>query len=237
VRFAQLIARARNACVPVDKDAPTISTQLKLVHIAGTTYNNTNLCDKDFGVVAQDSYRLKRKVEMYQWQETFHEAQGSQRAYYTYFKVWSETAINSSQFKNPGFDNPPPTPWPFTSKALPGKEVMLGQYQLNASQVARLGAKTNNYVMWGPSDVSVLYNASQKMKMAGYTDLKPKGSYLVANAEATDDRDAPHIGQMRISFTYDKCAEATILAQQISCDGRPGSFTFRAWNPKTAQSS
>ena len=37
-------------------------------------YDTKNLCDRDFGVVAQDSYRLKRKVEMFQWQEVFHQA-------------------------------------------------------------------------------------------------------------------------------------------------------------------
>lgn len=65
VTFAQLISHARKACISVDSDCPSEENKGKLVHIKGTTYNNTNLCDKDFGVVAQDSYRLKRKVEMY----------------------------------------------------------------------------------------------------------------------------------------------------------------------------
>ena len=48
-----------------DPDNPLDTHTNGLVHISGTTHNDTNLCDRDFGVVAQDSYRLKRKVEMY----------------------------------------------------------------------------------------------------------------------------------------------------------------------------
>jgi len=39
----------------------------------------------------------------------------------------------------------------------------------------------------------------------------------------------PHIGQVRVSFQYDRCSEATIIAQQIV--GEKDEFTFRKWNP------
>jgi len=45
-----------------------------------------------------------------------------------------------------------------------------------------------------------------------------------------DKRDAAHIGQIRVSFEYDKCAEATIIAQQIPGD-KPDITTFKAWDP------
>ena len=79
-------------------------------------------------MVAQDSYRLKRKVEMYQWQETYHEAKGNQRPYHTYFKVWSDTQIDSTLFKNSGFDNPSLFAWPYRSNFLQGEQIMLGQF-------------------------------------------------------------------------------------------------------------
>ena len=34
---------------------------------------------------------------------------------------------------------------------------------------------------------------------------------------------------MRVSFQYDRCSEATIIAQQIK--GEKEEFTFRKWNP------
>ena len=38
--------------------------------MTGTSVNAVEIVDNEFGIVAHNSYRLKRKVEMYQWQET-----------------------------------------------------------------------------------------------------------------------------------------------------------------------
>ena len=122
-----------------------------------------NLQDRDFGVVAQDSYRLKRKVEMLQWQEVFHAAnsvENNDRAYYTYSKTWTEIPIDSSQFKNTGFDNPSIYSWPYRSNSAQGQKVKIGCYTLNPDQVSRLGAKRKTKVNWSAEDHSVLQNAS-----------------------------------------------------------------------------
>lgn len=65
VTFAQLIKRARKACTSSDPNSPLDENEFKLVHVSGRTQNKVDLSDHDFGVVAQDSYRLKRKVEMF----------------------------------------------------------------------------------------------------------------------------------------------------------------------------
>lgn len=148
VKFAELIYRARKACIPADCNNPKDELMYKLIHITGTTSNNTNLCDRDFGVVAQDSYRLKRKVEMYQWQETYHDGNGKQRPYYTYYKVWSEQPIDSTLFKNGGFDNPNLFAWPYRSNSLQGQTVKLGQFLLNPCQIEKLGKTTRTFVSW-----------------------------------------------------------------------------------------
>ena len=57
----------------------------------GTAYNPAELVDKDFGVVAPNSYRLKRKVEMYQWREIKRTV--NEKTETRYDKVWSETPI------------------------------------------------------------------------------------------------------------------------------------------------
>ncbi len=67
----------------------------KLVHLSGKTKNKADLQDLDFGVVAKDSYRLKRKVEMYQWIETFNQGDKDNAAHYKYHKEWTETPIDS----------------------------------------------------------------------------------------------------------------------------------------------
>ena len=154
-----------------------------MIHISGTASNKVNLQDRDFGVVAQDSYRLKRKVEMLQWQEVFHPASSednNDRAYYTYSKNWSEIPIDSSQFKNTGFDNPSIYSWPYRSNSAQGQKVKIGCYSLNPSQVSRLGAKRKTKVNWSADDQAVLQNASQNCLNAGFGELKPRGQYIVS---------------------------------------------------------
>jgi len=41
------------------------------------------------------------------------------------------------------------------------------------------------------------------------------------------DRDSVHIGQMRVSFEYERCGKATVISQQISLDKH--NFSFRKW--------
>ena len=67
VKFAYLLSRAQKACIIGNINSAESENMDKLIHLAGITKNHVNLCDRDFSVVAQDSYRLKRKVEMYQW--------------------------------------------------------------------------------------------------------------------------------------------------------------------------
>jgi len=69
----------------------------------------------------------------------FHEAERNAQAYFTYMKVWKETPIDSSAFKNTGFDNPNLLLWPYKSSSLQAEAVKLGKFKLNTSQVARLG--------------------------------------------------------------------------------------------------
>ena len=49
----------------MEADNPDEANELELVHVTGTSTNTTDMTDEDFGIVAHDSYRLKRKVEMY----------------------------------------------------------------------------------------------------------------------------------------------------------------------------
>mgnify|MGYP003336048894 CR=1 FL=1 len=49
----------------IDANDPDDINEFELVHLTGTAVNNTEIVDNDFGIVAHNSYRLKRKVEMY----------------------------------------------------------------------------------------------------------------------------------------------------------------------------
>lgn len=71
------------------------------------------------------------------------------------------------------------------------------------------------------------------MTRAGFSPFKPRGTYLVSQLEegqATGDLLGDfraQIGQVRVSFEYDKCGTATVMAEQ--CYSLNGSFSFSEW--------
>ena len=62
----------------------------------------------------------------------------------------------------------------------------------------------------------------------GYGPFKPQGQYLISSSQ--DDRGLPQVGQIRVSFEYDRCSDATIIAQMIP-DDKLEEQTFRKWIP------
>ena len=70
VTFAKCMELGKQAVKTVDCDDPDDANEYELVHMTGTSVNAVEIVDNEFGIVAHNSYRLKRKVEMYQWQET-----------------------------------------------------------------------------------------------------------------------------------------------------------------------
>ena len=66
VSVARLLDSAQAICKTID-NVTGVATghENDLVCVSGNTHSKQDLFDKEFGVVAEDSYRLKRKVEMY----------------------------------------------------------------------------------------------------------------------------------------------------------------------------
>ena len=65
VTFAKCMDLGKQAVKTVDCDDPDDANEYELVHMTGTSVNAVEIVDNDFGIVAHNSYRLKRKVEMY----------------------------------------------------------------------------------------------------------------------------------------------------------------------------
>ena len=69
VTFTKCIELGKEAVRTVDNDDPDDANEFELVHLTGASVNSVEIVDNDFGIVAHNSYRLKRKAEMYQWRE------------------------------------------------------------------------------------------------------------------------------------------------------------------------
>ncbi|MBQ2630037.1 MAG: primosome assembly protein PriA, partial [Kiritimatiellae bacterium] len=113
VKMAKALDEGEGACIAVESpDEIDPEMNGKLVHMTGRANTKDVLSDDAFGVSAT-AIRLSRKVEMYQWREHRKTEEkkklgGSveKTTTYTYDKDWSEEVISSSDFKEPGHDNP-----------------------------------------------------------------------------------------------------------------------------------
>lgn len=119
--------RAQKECQTVEPESVNSDMNFKLVHLNGKTVNETELEDLNFGITVENSYRLKRIVEVYQWHETATKKEGKDEWDYHHHKAWSSTKINSSNFKEPsGHENP--DGWPVESETWTAQKVTLGDY-------------------------------------------------------------------------------------------------------------
>ena len=111
------IASAAIAYLMWNRQQPWLPQEGKFVHVTGEAATDEVLEDTDFGVSAI-AIRLTRKTEMYQWREN----QSSQTrktlgggtetvTTYSYEKDWSDRAIDSGRFHDPGHDNPGKLPF------------------------------------------------------------------------------------------------------------------------------
>lgn len=67
VTFQKCMDRAEKEVVGADATNINDENNFKLVHVMGKSFNKTDLVDNQFQVTAENSYRLKRTVEVYQW--------------------------------------------------------------------------------------------------------------------------------------------------------------------------
>jgi hypothetical protein len=174
----------------------------KLVHTQGLATTDEKLKDDTFGVSA-NAIKLQRQVLMYQWEEsveskTKEEIGGTKKTIktYSYAKDWNIRPINSSNFKQPGYDNPAML---YQSKTLYAKHVYLGAFKLNPSQIRKIDGET---------ELS-LHNITPPSKISGKTLTKNDNGFYLG-----DNPNTPQIGDLKISFAMIGATNISLVAQQ-----------------------
>ena len=213
VKTAKALDEGESACVSVDSPAkvdPEMEGQL--VHMIGKADTKDVLSDDTFGVSAT-AIALIRRTEMYQWVEESETKEkknlgGSvtKTTTYTYKKAWLSSAIDSSDFKEAGHDNPGDIEFP--SEETRAANVTFGAFRLNESQISRIGAE-QAYAF--PTGFVCKVDRVQRHG----------GVIYVPNAEtrgnALNNRDVaaqPRIGDMRVTFAVIYPHEISIVAKQ-----------------------
>ena len=187
VRNIKTISEMEKTVVEISSESVSAENDGKLVALNGAlVVNDPELRDNDFGIAVHTA-RLKRIVEMYQWDEDSHTDDDGHTSY-TYSKEWSERILDVSHSTT----HVNPQTMPYDSVEGVAQEVKVGAYFLSNEQIS--GLATDKYL-------SIPTEATN----TGYTI---QGNYLTSATNIEN----PEIGDIRISWKYNDWEEASVLA-------------------------
>jgi hypothetical protein len=176
----------------------------KLIHITGPAIVLDTIRDDEFKLSAK-AVRIERKVETLQWSEkteskTRNKLGGGTETVttYKYELKWSDRPIDSASFRHPqGHENRPTLA--LKSKTTQAKNVKVGAFSLNPSQISRIG-ENENYALTRENLPTNLPETAE----IGFID----GTMFVGSA--THDR----AGDVRISVQIAKPTTVSIVSGQ-----------------------
>lgn len=142
VKTRKTLEEGEKSVVAVSAETVDAKNDGKLVYLTGDAVVDDTLTDPDFDVSAA-AVNLRRKVEFFQWKEnekteTKKKLGGGEETVttYSYEKVWSDKAIDSSGFhKKQEYKNPKPA---LGGKTWEAEMVTVGAFTLSPGLVARV---------------------------------------------------------------------------------------------------
>ncbi len=205
VRTEKSLHEGQKIVVSIPADRVDPANNQKLVHVSGHATTSETLTDPDF-LVAANAIKLRRKVEMYQWQqnekkETRKKLGGGTETVttYTYDKTWSTERIDSSGFKEAdGHQNP--ASMPYESRDFRADHVTLGAFTLSPSLLDQMSS----------FEPVTLSDANQK------NNLK-----LSNNTLFSGDPQSPQVGDVRIAFSAVMPADVSVVSKQTGTSFEP----------------
>ena len=174
----------------------------KLVHLSDMAKTKAILKDELFGV-SVNAIQLQRSVEMYQWEEkseseTEKKVGGAEetKTTYSYYKAWSGSLNNSSDFKvAEGHQNP--AKFPYDDKSVTATEVSVGSFMLSGKLISSISGLTS-------------YDIS-KLNVSGIANAKIIGDKIYIGKGSEQN---PEIGDVRISFSVVLPKTVSVVAMQ-----------------------
>ena len=191
----QTLAEGRDVVVDnVSTENVAAEYEAQLVHMTGFADAHEELTDPKFQVSVNDMLKLRRTVEMYQWNET---DAGDEDHAASYSRVWSSDRIDSNRFDDSSKRNPS---MPFKSATQYADHIQLGAFQLSRS----LAKSIDN---WDRIDVSRFF-AELPTAFRDKTKIHHQGFYQGA------DPSQPQIGDLRIHFAVAPPTDVSVIAEQ-----------------------
>ncbi|MCB9558431.1 MAG: hypothetical protein H6707_20110 [Deltaproteobacteria bacterium] len=222
VQAAAGLAEGAAAVINADANTPLPANEGKLIHLSGEAKAQAPLTDPTLGVRAPNALRLMRTVEMYQWREekktkTKKKIGGKTVTVkeYRYEQVWSEKAIDDSNFKQRrGHFNPGELPQ--KSLTLNASDATLGKFTLPTAVLERL-------VSTAPLAATNEMRRSVAAAFGRPASIDDGKIFLGFNPNR------PRVGDVRVSY-------AVVAAQPISLVAQQRGKTLAAYTTKSDQS-
>lgn len=172
------------------------------VYVKGYTRAERDAVDTDLGYHAAGKVaRLERVVEMFQWSEIKGKDNTGNETV-SYSKSWLDIDVNSHDFKEASHHRNPPRHPAVYSTTFDSKQVLVGAFLLNPTQVSMLSK-------WQPCPVTAV-PASLPRDMYMFSPKSEVG-FLVFGGSIEN----PHIGTVRIRYNVvrDNGLVSTIAVQ------------------------
>ena len=199
----QALEEGQGAVVSVEADAIDPDNEGELIHVTGDVTVSDALSDPVFGVTESDVIRLRRTVEMYQWEENQRTerrtaADGSEErvTVYTYEETWSDRLIDSDRFEESGYTNP--GSMPYETETIDQPEATLEAFTLSSRYVAQFDDFTSRPV------------TSDDLDRADANGFQTHDGRFYQSDAPTN----PEVGDVRVQFEYVPVQHATIVAAQ-----------------------
>lgn len=207
ITTARSLEEGQGAVVRVASDAVDPANEGRLVHLTGQAETTETLRDPDFGISAS-AIRLVRTTQMYQWQERESETTrdkpgggtGTETVKtYSYFRTWSEKAIDSDRFHS-STSAANPGPLPFASRTFAAETVKLGAFTLSRPLVDQI--KQREPLPITPTLAAALPRSSGMRLVDGgfYRGLDPA---------------SPRVGDLRVQFSVVRPQPVSVVAAQL----------------------
>ncbi|MBR3281545.1 MAG: TMEM43 family protein [Clostridia bacterium] len=189
VRNIKTISQMEKEVIEIASEQVLPENDGKLVATNGKfVVEDEPLNDEEFNVAIKTA-RLKRVVEMYQWEEK-EETDDNGHRQYSYSQTWSENELALTEYTGQTHKNP--SSMPYKSKEFLANNVKVGAYSLSNDQIKYLATEA-------------AYDVPREIAMVGYSI---QGNYLTNSSNV----EKPQIGDIRISWKYNDWIEASVLA-------------------------
>lgn len=221
VHTAQSLDEGEKQVVTIAADKIDPANNGKLVYVTGKTAVEGELHDEKLGIKAT-AIKLKRVVEMYQWEED--KKTKNNKTTYTYHKKWMSGTESSRSFHRSGYDNP--GTMPLHSQDFVADKVTFGAFTLSDNQIARADHSGNRT----PRNLSAEEFAALPEEIRAAAVQSAGGFYMPVGkwfAHAPKDQidnkfqpagssseSNPQIGDVRVKILVVNPGPTTIIAEQ-----------------------